>query len=236
MTGENMKDFVPQCGMVVYKRHTNYFLQVHEIRPINGKLTWCEGKSFEKEQLQELAMALRKENLSSLQCQGLLPENVLYYQPSISGNKFIWWIPAGEQHLNFNNSMKLKSGKCKLPALIFAVDDKDVSVFAFKGKEKPGPKTQLFQAPFYNLNQAGEVCLGTTSETRKKGLLHEEISRWERRFFGSNFTGHHFPQLAKGWTMKDLYQKILAGQPFPEKSLKESTYKTLEAFAKEFTR
>lgn len=232
-----LKSFIPSIGVMVYKKDFDFYLQVHEIIQNDNKFTWGEGKPFQRDQLQELALFLKNETLSTLQLKGMLPENVLYYQPSFNGNKFLWYIPAGEHYLNFGASLKMKSGKCKMPGLIFAVNDKSLSVFAFKGKKKPTVKTELFQAPFYNIYEDGNVCMGTTRESKKQNYLHEEIDRWHRRFFGSKFTDAHGDpeRLTKGHTMKSLYKTILSGKPFPEAAIAKAEYKTLGNFIKDFS-
>jgi PRTRC genetic system protein B len=231
------KSFEPSLGIIVYKKDSDFYLQAHEIGKNGDKYSWGEGKPLKKEQLQELAQSISKQNLASMELSGLLPENILYYQPAISGNRIVWWIAPSERYIHFSSHLKIKSGKCRLPALLLAAHDRKMYVFALKGSKKPTIKTEIFNAPFYNLYDNGDVCLGTTSETRKKNYLHEEMDRWERRFFGSRFTDAHGDddRLNKGWTMKKLYGDILSGKKFPEASLLAARFKTIEGFLKHFT-
>lgn len=234
MTNQNMTNFAPTAALIVYQRQNSYYLQVHQITKSGEGYAWGAGKPFQREDLQALADSIRKDASSSVKLAGLMPENVLYYQPSLSGDRFCWWIPPGEHHLVFVPALKLKAGMVKSPGLIFAVKGKNLSVLAFKGK-KPTPKSALFHAPFWNMYDDGGVCMGTTSETRKKAYLHEELDRWERRFFGSRFTDNHGDgQLTNGYKMKELYKSLLNGKPFPENALKPFKHKKLELFIKSF--
>lgn len=239
MNANAMQSFEPVKGLIIFQRRHQFYLQLHEIEKTKEKkFIWKEGHPLMKEQLQELAMALRNENLSVLQCNGALPENVLYFQPDISGNKFAWYLPPSEHTLNFSSGMKIKSGKYKLPGIIFCVNKTTLSVFVYKGNKRPDNKTELFNAPFFNVYLSGEVCMGTTSETKKKAFLQDEIDRHQRRFFGSKFTGAHGDserKLAPGFKLQDIYTTLRAGKPFPEKCLKLSHKRTIQSLLKSFT-
>jgi PRTRC genetic system protein B len=232
ITNENIENFKPVQAVVVFKRHHDeFYLQTHDIEDHKLK----EGKPFHREQLQELAIALNAKSFSGITLKGMLPNNVMYYQPSLSGAKFVWYIPRSKRHIKFKQTLKIKSGECFLPGLVFAVNDKTLHVFAIKGTGKPKASTPLFHAPFFNIMGGASVCMGTTAETNKKAFLEEEIDRWERRFFGSNFT--HSPNtLAKGFNMHKLYRSLVSGKRFPEKCLARAEYKTLGDFIKHFTK
>lgn len=226
----NIENFKPVQGLIVFKRgHSEFYLQTHDI--VDHKFT--EGKPFHREQMQELATALNAKSFSGITLKGIMPANVLYYQPSLSGAKFVWYIPKSKRHLKFKASLKIKSGEYHVPGLIFAVNDRSLYVWAFKGTGKPKANTPIFHAPFFNIMNGESVCMGTTSEASKKSFLEEELDRWERRFFGSNFT--HTPnKLSKGYTMNQVYKS--AQRRFPEKSLARAKHKTLDDFIKHFTK
>lgn len=232
----SIEKFKPVQGIMVFRRHNSeYYLQTHNIADVGGKYTWEEGKPFHKEQLAELALCLSRTTLSTLKLKGLMPENVLYFQPSISGDKYLWYLPAGQHYLNFHPDLKLSPGLANLPGLIFAVNNKTIYVFAVKGNDKPAADTSLWKGPFFNVYADSSVCMGTTRESKKRKYLEEELVRWERRFFGSRFT-HVSDEdvLEKGHNISLVYQSILAGEPFPEAALAPSKHKTLGSFLKSF--
>lgn len=234
---KNIKTFVPVLGVIVHKESEsgNHYLQVHSIASSEEKFVWGEGKPFQKEQLQELAIALRNEQLSTIKLKGILPENLLYYQPAFNGTAYAWYLMPDHYHLCFNKKqIKHLDGKYKMPGLVLGVCDNDIYIYAFKGKEKPTGKTELFNAPFYNVYEDGEVCMGNISEFKKKEFLHEEISRWERRFFGGRFTDAHGEdqKLAKGYTLESLYKLLKSGKQFPEAALRQAPYKNVDLFIK----
>lgn len=234
MSTDTQLTFEPVVGVVVFKKDHRHYLQVHNIEKKNEKFVWAEGKPFQREQLQELALSLRNEQVNSLKLKGIIPDNVLYFHPAMSGSKFCWFVPPQRHYITFTSEVKIPTGNYRFPGLIMAADGKDLYIFAYKGLKKPDAKTELFHAPFYNVYGDGEVCMGTISESRRKAFLDEEIDRWQRRFFGGRFTLAHGEdgRVPKGVTFKDLYRSM-KGPVFPEKNLKPMNKpKTLSAFIK----
>lgn len=225
-------NFEPKLGVVVYEGDGRHYLQVHDIIKSAGGYYWGEGKPFQREQLQELALSLKKEQLSTLKLRGLIQENLLYFQPGLSGNVYAWFLPPQQHFITFTPDMKIPAAKYRFPGLILAVKNKDMFIFAYKGKTRPTGKTALFHAPFNNIYDDGEVCMGTISESRRQPFLEDEIDRWQRRFFGGRFTSAHDVEdhLAKGFTLQSLYKTMKTA--FPEKALKPAKYKTLDLFIK----
>lgn len=234
MNEQSLKKFNPVCQLVVYKSDEDFYLQIHEITRQNDRFVLNEGRPFQRDQLIELATALKKQSLNSLRLRDLLSEKVLYFQPHVTGTKFIWYCKPQRQHLKFEG-LGHKDGQYLFPGLIFAVSEKRLFIFAFKGSEKPSAKTALYHAPFYNVDANGLVCMGTIADSRRKAYLEEEIERWERRFFGGNFTGAHWSESRlKGATMRQLLEQTKTAKQFPEKHLTQPTKKTLEEFLIKF--
>lgn len=240
MIEKNLKKFEPYLGIVVYKNESLNYLQVHSIGKSGEKYVWGEGKPFQREDLQELALSLRKEQLSTLKLKGMLPSNVLYFQPGIGGNKFMWYVEPQQFYLTFTPELKIRSGNYRFPGMVMGVIDDELYIYAIKGKDKPTEKTELYHAPFMNVYDDGTVCMGTITETRKKAYLHEEMDRWQRRFFGGRFTSAHAADEAdrfKEYDLKKLYKEVFNATKFPEKALvPHKEYKTLDSLLKHFTK
>lgn len=234
MNKSDIQKFVPSVGVVVYRREDEYYLQSHEIIRSGDKFTWGPGKPFQREDLHALANSVKAESFSALKLKGLLPDNVLYFQPSVNGSKFIWYQKPQRYHLQFEIP-GIKDGDYFMPGTLFAVSDNKLYIFSFKGTDKPDLKTELFHAPFYNTESNGLVCMGTISESRKKKFLEEELDRWSRRFFGGVFTTAHWndKRLKKG-TIKQLLQSVYKKNAFPENLLVAHNNGTLEQFFKKF--
>lgn len=228
-----LQKYKPVQGLVVYKRQAGeFYLQTHNIEEVNSKYQWGEGKPFSKDKFADLASALGKQSLSLLQLKGIMPSNVLYYQPSFLGDKYMWFLPPTKKRLLFSEDTNIESGEVKLPGLIFAVNDKTIYVFAYKGTNRPDDKTTLYRGPFFNINGDDDVCMGNTAESKKKHFLEDELVRWERRFFQSRFTHVNNNPLKRGYNISVVYKDLLAGGEFPEDCLTVSNHKTVAGFLK----
>lgn len=234
MNEQKLKKFNPVAQLIVYKSEEDFYLQIHEITRQSNKFVLGDGRPFQREHLLGLAVALRKQALNTLRLRDLLSDRVLYFQPHITGTKFIWYCKPKRYHVKFSD-VSHKDGEYFYPGLIFAVSEKRIFVFAFKGAEKPTGKTKLYHAPFYNVDANGLVCMGNILDSKRKAYLEEEIERWERRFFGGVFTGAHWSDSRlKGATMRTLLAETKTGKQFPEKYLVQPTKKTLEEFMVKF--
>jgi PRTRC genetic system protein B len=233
MNEAEIKKFVPIAGMVVYKRDKDYYLQSHEILRSGNNFTWGAGQSFQKDHLSELISSIKKQNFTQVKLKGLLPENVIFFQPGTTGVKIIFYTPPKLYDLAFQNL--IKDGKYFMPGFIFAVSDKNLYVFSYKGKDRPNEKTELFHAPLFNISSNGLVCMGTVSESRPKKFLDEEVDRWLRRFFGGVFTSAHWSdnRLKKG-TLEELLISVHQKQMFPERLMVKHKHETLQLFLKSF--
>jgi PRTRC genetic system protein B len=114
------------------------------------------------------------------------PPNVLVR----TGELIVWWTPAQHRTLFFADhseaSRVLNGKRYPIPPLVFRVSDSALAVRALEKSERPTAKTGLKTAPFWNVNEAGEVCLGTMRVPDGRGV--EAMTGWELGFFQSEFT------------------------------------------------
>lgn len=113
----------------------------------------------------------------------IIPPNVL----SISADHMVWWMPAGERNVYFNNNeLGKRAAKVVHPALMFAVVKGQWYVFALAKNERPNPKTELQFAPYFNVYDSCAICTGSARVPR--GISANAIEDWEKAFFESEFT------------------------------------------------
>lgn len=123
-----------------------------------------------------------------LKPKGLLPENILYIDPSQNGFA-IWHTPAKQVNLFFVKELGIPNGKAKIPPLIWKASKNSLSIYAVNGNKKPVEKTALYYAPFFNIYKDGRVCMGTVEiDISKKTFLEEFVKGWEDYFFNSYFS------------------------------------------------
>ena len=79
-----------------------------------------------------------------------------------------------------------RTGRVPCPGLIFIVTNKAWKVFAYKGRQRPGAGTPMFVAPFFNVWNTGNICVGNAR--LPKGDRSHQSEAWEEAFFRSYFT------------------------------------------------
>jgi PRTRC genetic system protein B len=101
------------------------------------------------------------------------------------------------------------------PPLVFVVDgEHGFSVRALMENRRPGARSAVAIAPYWNVNQAGGVCLGSMVTPRSAGLA--SLGEWVDGFFQSEFThagnvkitSHHEGHLG-------LWRDLAGRQVFP---------------------
>jgi len=144
----------------------------------------------------------------------ILPESVLMRTPEVTA----WWVPAAVRPMFFSqdsDGKTLNGRSYPHPPLVFVIDgEHGLSVRALVEDRRPGPRTAIAIAPYWNVNERGSICLGSMAAPRSAGLA--SLNEWVEGFFQSEFThagstritSHHEGHLGL-W-------RDLAGQPvFP---------------------
>jgi PRTRC genetic system protein B len=217
----------PAAAIVVFKpegRDNDLYLEYYEMDmhgiPVNPRpLTVKEAQGFAR------ALDTRKAAAKAfLKPQGIIPSNVLHLNPAENGS-VIWYTKAKKQKLYFSASLGLASQEVPLPALVWLADKSRLYLFALLGKNKPNLNTPLCNAPFFNLYNNGNVCMGSVDvRISQSASLEEFIAAWENYFFGSYFShliGGHNP--VKG-NLISLYQNLAGnGSKFPVEELVPTT-------------
>ena len=228
MTDEDLNMYKPVQGIIVYKDSNNYYLETHDILESKGNFHWQEGKPLVKSDLKEIATSIGEQTFTPLTIDGIIPESVLYLKQNYSQTTIMWFQPPMRRKLYFSKQLKLENNAYNLPGLIFLVHDKDLYVFAYKGKSKPTNDTVVFKAPFYNMYEDGSVCMGNTKDVMPKTELIVEIARWDRRFFNSRFDHFIDEEVIKKGTNLQLTLKSACNKLFDESLLIPSKYKNLK--------
>lgn len=168
------------------------------------------------------------------QLTGFTPPHLLY----IGRRAALWWRPPAPAIMHFNCTRSAAGdqsrdaagaallGKCAgrsaQPGLVFGIQGHRWWVWAVRGAERPGPTTKLYQAPYFNVYDSGQICIGTTPLPTTLGV--DSLVEYERAFFGSAFTHPNTRRLVKGCPYRLWRTMLGAGQigaddAFPEKTL-----------------
>lgn len=154
-----------------------------------------------------------------LKSKGLMPNKVLYLNPQTNGFA-VWYTPPQEVSLNFVQGLKIPNAKAKIPSMVWKATKDSLNVYAIKGKVKPTEKSPLYHAPFFNLYETGNVCMGTVNiEIGRFTSLEEFMSKWETYFFNSYFS-HTIGNHHKSEDLVELWQSLAGtGKGFPQEQL-----------------
>ena len=117
-----------------------------------------------------------------------------------------------------------------MPPLVFKVSGGSLWVRALEKNERPTAIAKLRTAPFWNGNDAGQICIGTMRVPESSGV--EAMEGWERGFFQSEFThaygGARLTSFPGGFL--DLYRHLVGSRkPFPVEYLTDAR-ETLRQF------
>lgn len=157
------------------------FATVHEIAEIDGEPVILAGKAMTTRAAIELARALSK----AVAHGGFLPETVLY----MDGELLLWWVPPATRQVVFKAAELGAPERGEVvphPGLVFAASSSVWKVWAVKGGHRPTLSTALFQAPYFNVYENGNICRGSVRVPN--GTTAEKIDVWNAAFFGSFFT------------------------------------------------
>lgn len=184
----------------------------HEGKPVNAH-------PLSTKEMQQLSQSLNaSEDLRRdyLDSRTLIPANILYKDNKNAG-MMVWYTCPMKVNLLFKPTLKIPSGKCYVPALIWKADADDLWLYAMNTKSRPGPSTQLFKAPFFNVHTDGKVCMGNVDiDFENVNTTGEFMKQWEDYFWNSYFShllGDTSP--VRGNIVSLWQHQIATGAKFP---------------------
>lgn len=180
--------YKPFCAVVAYEadmqgHNPMFYLERYNICK-DGSLGF--GKPLSQSALSKLLTAVSQTNKSlDTNLYGIVPNNVLYCDTRMGNETLVWYRKPEEQFLFFVESLGIPNGKMVVPGLVYAVKNKRLRMFAFKGCK---PKQQLFFAPFMNTS-VDFVCLGNSKlKYPEEKTFSNVMTYWETMFWQSEFS------------------------------------------------
>ncbi len=159
-----------------------------------------------------------------------LPENVL----TRTADSIVWWTPASIRPMFYmegkSTELSQLSGKrFPQPPLVLRLESGSLQVRALRKNERPKPTTELYRAPYWNVNDHGDVCLGSTRVPSETSVA--TLREWEKAFFTSEFTHANTAQKLTthpgGFT--GLWKSLIGTSEFPSRLLADAK-ETLQQF------
>lgn len=183
--------YVPRKAIVVYSTLQKYagkiYVEAYDMdnrgKPINA-----HPLSVEESLHLSHALSVGDETPAFPASKGLLPAGILYINPRRDGFA-VWYTPARMVNILFAETLGIPSGKVPVPPLIWKATLNRLYVYAVGEEKKVAMKTALCHAPFFNIHENGEVCMGTVDIAIEKSCsLEDFIRQWEQYFWDSRFS------------------------------------------------
>ncbi len=181
--------FYPSSALVFYQSngglndtYVEHFDMDSDGAPVNPHpLTIGEAKRL------ATALKIDEDSLNQLKSNGILPNNLLSFDAKSA--TIIWYSKAQKRELLFSEGLGIKSGTAQTPSLVWMADRELLHVYALTINRKPTANTALHYAPFFNVYESGEVCMGTVDiKATETGSIKELMTLWENYFFNSYFS------------------------------------------------
>jgi PRTRC genetic system protein B len=179
--GDN-RIFSLKHAVLVYHEGNRAFATLHEVksRP-DGSPYLCAGQSVTTGFLEVLA-----HGLGASMAPEVLPGNVVARTPEM----IAWWSPAQRRIMFFGGespeATKLNGKTYPHPPLVFMIYRHELFVRALIENRRPNPETRLRNAPYWNTDGHGRVCLGSMRVPEDVNV--STIPAWENAYFASEFT------------------------------------------------
>ncbi len=179
--GDN-RTFALKQAVLLYQDGSRAFATLHEVKHQPNHAPYLTaGQSVTTGFLETLA-----KGLGASMAAEVLPEHVLARTPDL----IAWWSPPSPRLMFFGDgSAKTKAMNGKMyphPALVFMVQGRELFVCALAENCRPTANTRLCNAPYWNTDEHGRVCLGSMRVPDETGVA--SLSAWENSYFASEFT------------------------------------------------
>ena len=222
--------YYPKSALVFYETKGTDTAMYVEHFDMDSNGTPTNAHPLTVKEANVLAKALQtdeEKNTAFLKPNGILPTNILHISPSEKGT-VLWYTKAQQRQLYFVDSLGIPNGKAQVPPMLWLASKSSLTVFALANNRRPTEKTPLHYAPFFNIYEKGNVCMGTVSiDIKNSASVEEFIQAWEHYFFNSYFSHSLCENLTKKNIVNLWKDLINTDKPFPKEVLKKNN-KTLK--------
>lgn len=167
--------------LYINETQTSALVQAHDLR-INerGVPEVLAGYPLTRDGVQQLVSLLR----GTLPVRALWPASVLSADPE----RVAWWTPARRRRIWFCPKQQprlqhLTRREVLHPATLFVADPGRLYVFALAENTRPLPDTPVYQPPYLNCYEDGQVCTGEV--VWPGSVAVETLPQWEATWFDS---------------------------------------------------
>lgn len=179
--------YYPTTALVFYQNdernkdtYVEYFDMDKNGNPINAHpLTEREAETLAKALITKTQSEKKQDFLRP---KGILPTHVLHINPSENGS-VLWFTKSMKRQLFFTENLEIPNGIAEVPAMLWSANKRSLKIYALANNRRPSENTPLFFAPFFNVFENGNVCMGTVDvHIQNSTSLEEFIKKWEDYF------------------------------------------------------
>jgi PRTRC genetic system protein B len=154
---------------------------VHPVQPgKGGRASMGAGRPIDRTALLQCLGELSQNAAPRAQ---FLPETVL----AVAHDAILWWCRPGMRRVFFDcREIGKRSAVVPHPGLVFRATLNGFSVFALSEDGRPTPQSELYEPPYFNTWDHGQICIGSARVPKRIDV--ESITGWENGFFESAFT------------------------------------------------
>lgn len=205
----DQRPYLPFRAILVYSNGQDARATVHDLIEVGGAPELGAATPLTTHDLQAIVAQLGSKALT------FHPQHVL----ASSVHAVAWWEPAQDRPLFFSGSdpaLKALSGqRFPQPPLLMVARPRSLSVFALPENARPTPGTPVCRSPYYNVYEAGNVCVGSVPYP---DVAHGENTHlFSEAFFQSNFTHNSTSRRLTrfGGSHAELWLDVQARGEFP---------------------
>lgn len=200
--------------------YVEYFDMDKNGNPINAHpLTEREAKILAKALITKTQRGKKQDFLKP---NGILPAHVLQINPSENGS-VLWFTKSMKRQLFFTENLEIPNGMAEVPAMLWSANKRSLKIYALANNRRPSENTPLFFAPFFNVYENGNVCMGTVDvHIQNSTSLEEFIIKWEDYFFNSYFSHLMNEHNPINGNCVNLWKSLInTEKQFPKETLKK---------------
>lgn len=208
--------YTPKAALIVYvndkpnpySSESKYYL---ETRPVKGDGSLGCAKPVSRKFIRQMVQTFRSEG--ERLPHGPLPANLLYANPALGRECYVWWNPPRKRKMYFTSNIPMTETEYNVPGTIYRVQGGALEVYCFKGR-RPKPNDPLLYGPFYNYYNHGGICLGSAKLAWPANITWQDvIDHWERIFWDSENSHMMYNPCTEGHNL-NLVLKDAIDKPF----------------------
>lgn len=224
----------PTKALIIYEGkktyNQDYYIESRDIKLIGGKYQMESPIPLAENVLKDIAKSYMEKNSVEMD-HGFIPGHILYGNTAPGKLVVIWYRPSAKRTLNFSTGLKIK-GKAEviIPATIYVLVNSKLYIYALASDDRPSEDTKIFNAPYFNIYEDGNVCLGSAQIGKHRADTYEgEAERFERAFYLAEQNSGHNESMCKSDPTKLWTSLIKSKKPFPISELVlHKKYKTVK--------